>query len=186
MVKASVMGISKGGDTVDTEFNPKDILLVFGANIRKAREMQGLGIAELAASIEYDRGCLSSLEYGEQNIEYITALNLARKLNTPFHALFSRNYLNASVNENVGLSGTFTEDDYLLVFIENFQRAMKWKQLKQIEIYSATDVQTAMVSRIINRKSLNPTISTLYAMAYTVDVEMYSLFSRNTIKEEGI
>ena len=77
---------------MNSEFNPKDILLVFGANIRKTREAQGLGIAELASSIKYDRGCLSLLEYGEQNIEYITALNLARKLNAPFPALFSRNY----------------------------------------------------------------------------------------------
>ena len=78
---------------MEAEFNVKDILLVFGANIRRAREMQGLGIAELAASIDYDRGCLSSLEYGEQNIEYSTALNLARKLNVPFPALFSRNQM---------------------------------------------------------------------------------------------
>jgi transcriptional regulator with XRE-family HTH domain len=168
--------------SLDSEFNPKDILLVFGANIRKAREMQGLGIAELAASINYDRGCLSSLEYGEQNIEYITALNLARKLNAPFPALFSRNYINNPTNDSSTISGTFTEDDYLLVFIENIQKVMKSKQLKQIEIYGATDVQTAMVSRIMHRKAQNPTIRTLYAMAYTVDTEMYSLFLRTEEK----
>ena len=64
---------------MDLEFDPKEILLVFGANVRRTREMQGLSISELASSIDYDRGCLSSLEYGEQNIEYITALNLALK-----------------------------------------------------------------------------------------------------------
>jgi len=169
---------------VDLEFDPKEILLVFGANIRKARKMQGLSISELATSIGYDRGCLSSLEYGEQNIEYITALNLARKLNAPFPALFSRNYLNNLANENISFSGNFTEDDFLLIFIENFQRALKSKRLKQIEIYGATDVQTAVISRIINRKTFNPTIKTLYAMAYTADVEMYSLFLRSTIQEE--
>lgn len=169
---------------MDLEFDPKEILLVFGANVRKAREMQGLGISELATSIGYDRGCLSSLEYGEQNIEYITALNLARKLNAPFPSLFSRNYLNDLANENTSFYGNFTEDDFLLVFIENYQRVMKSKQLKQIEIYGATDVQTAIISRIINRKVLNPTIKTLYAMAYTADVEMYSLFLRSAIQEE--
>lgn len=53
---------------------------------------------------------------------------------------------------------------------------MKSKQLRQIEIYGATDIQPALISRLINRKALNPTIKTLYAMAYTIDVEMYNLF----------
>ena len=167
---------------MNSEFNPKDILLVFGANIRKTREAQGLGIAELASSIKYDRGCLSLLEYGEQNIEYITALNLARKLNAPFPALFSRNYFNDLLSDNSFNSLTFTEDDYLLVFIENIQKIMRNKQLKQIEFYGATDIQTAIVSRIMHRKAQNPTIRTLYAMAYTVDAYMYSLFSRTEEK----
>jgi len=165
---------------VDIEFTSKDILIVFGTNIRKSRELRGLGIAKLASLIKYDRGCLSSLEYGEQNIKYITALNLARKLNVPFPALFSRHYL----NDNSPFIETFTEDDYLLVFIENFKKAMIRKQIKQIEIYSATDIQTSLISRIINRKSLNPTINTLYAMSYTVGEEMCALFSRNTIRED--
>lgn len=168
---------------MDAEFNPAEILLVFGSNIRKTREMQGYTISDLAASIEYDRGCLSALEYGEQNIEYTTALNLARKLNVPFPALFSRNYLNDLANDKNDFSGNYKEDDYLLVFVENFKRDMKSKQLKQIEIYGATDTQTAMVSRIINRKALNPTIKTLYAMSYTVGTEMYNLFLRNTREE---
>jgi DNA-binding XRE family transcriptional regulator len=167
---------------LEAEFNVKDILLVFGANIRKAREMQGLGIAELAASINYDRGCLSSLEYGEQNIEYITALNLARELNVPFPALFSRNYLNELSSDSSSISGTFTEDDYLLVFVENIKKVMRSKQLKQIEFYGATDIQTAMVSRIMHQKTQNPTIRTQYAMAYTVDTDMYSLFLRTEDK----
>ena len=76
---------------MNSEFNPTEIQLVFGSNIRKSREMQGYTLSDLATSIGYDRGCLSALEYGEQNIEYNTALNLARKLNVPFPALFSRN-----------------------------------------------------------------------------------------------
>ena len=168
---------------MDVEFNLAEILMIFGTNIKKSRKIRGYAISELATSIEYDRGCLSSLENGEQNIEYITALNLARKLNVPFPALFSRNYLNSSANENLDFSDTFIEDDYLLVFIENFQKVMKSKQLKQIEIYGATNVQTAMISRIINRKILNPTIKTLYAMAYTVNVEMYSLFIRSNMED---
>lgn len=171
---------------MDTEFNPTEILLIFGSNIRKSREMQGYTISDLAASIEYDRGCLSALEYGEQNIEYNTALKLAQKLNVPFPDLFSRNYLNKLTKAKNGFLRTYKEDDYLLVFIENFKKDIQCKQIKQIEIYGATDIQTAMISRIINRKALNPTIKTLYAMAYTVNTEMYSLFTRNTREDEEI
>lgn len=170
---------------MDLEFYPTKILIVFGSNIKKAREMQGYSISDLATSIKYDRGCLSALEYGEQNIKYQTALKLARKLNVPFPVLFSRNYPNILTSGNIKFSGNFIEDDYLLVFIENFQRIMKSKQIKQIEIYGATNVQTAMISRIINHKVLNPTIKTLYSMAYTIDVEMYNLFLRN-VREEDI
>ena len=171
---------------MEAEFNPTDILLVFGSNIRKSREMQGYTISDLAVSIGYDRSCLSALEYGEQNIEYNTALSLARKLNVPFPALFSINYLNSLAGDNNDFSGTFKEDDYLLIFIENLKREMQHKQIKQIEIYGATDIQTAMISRIINHKALNPTIKTLYAMAYTVANEMYILFTRNTREDEEI
>ena len=171
---------------MEAEFNPTDILLVFGSNIRKSREMQGYTISDLAVSIGYDRSCLSALEYGEQNIEYNTALSLARKLNVPFPALFSSNYLNSLAGDNNDFSGTFKEDDYLLIFIENLKREMQHKQIKQIEIYGATDIQTAMISRIINHKALNPTIKTLYAMAYTVANEMYILFTRNTREDEEI
>lgn len=34
----------------------------------------------------------------------------------------------------------------------------------------------------MHRKAQNPTIRTLYAMAYTVDADMYSLFSRTEEK----
>lgn len=81
---------------MNLKFDPKEILLIFGINIKRTREMQGLRISKLATSIGYDRGCLSSLERGEQNIEYITALNLARKLQISFPTLFSRNYYNDS------------------------------------------------------------------------------------------
>ena len=71
----------------------KEILLVFGQNIKKAREKQNLDIRELASRAKYDRNCLSQLEYGEHNITYKTAVKLAKELNTSFPALFSRNYL---------------------------------------------------------------------------------------------
>ncbi|MDD6427890.1 MAG: helix-turn-helix transcriptional regulator [Lachnospiraceae bacterium] len=171
---------------MDTEFIPTEILLVFGTNIRKSRERLGYTISDLAASIKYDRGCLSALEYGEQNIEYITALNLARKLDVSFPDLFSRNYINNSAYDKGNRSNVFKDDDYLLVFIENFKREVRSRQIKQIELYAATDIRTETISRIINRKAFNPTIKTLYAMSYMVDTDMYSLFSRTTRKDEVI
>lgn len=167
------------GDKMDSEFNLEKMLLVFGSNIRKSREIQGYSISNLAISIKYDRGCLSALENGKQNVKYLTALNLARKLNVPFPALFSRNFLNKTGSALFDSATNFIEDDYLLIFIENFQKIMKYNQFKQIEVYAATDIQTAIISRITNRKTLNPTLKTLYAMAYTAGVEMYQLFLRN-------
>lgn len=169
---------------MDSEFCPEEMLLIFGSNIKKSREMRGYSISDLATSIEYDRGCLSALEHGEQNIKYQTALKLARELNVSFPALFSRNYSSEIIINDINFSGDFIEDDYLLVFIENFLKIMKSKQIKQIEIYGATDVQTAIISRIVNQKAINPTIRTLYAMAYTAGTEMYSLFLRNSREKD--
>lgn len=169
---------------MDSKFNSSEILLILGANIQKSRKMRGYTISDLATSIKYDRSCLSGLEYGEQNIKYMTALNLACKLDVPFPALFSRNYPNNLSNNKIDSFCNFTKDDYLLVFIENLRKIMKSKQIKQIDIYGATDIQTATISRIINRKSRNPTIKTLYAMAYTTETSMYDLFLRTAIKED--
>lgn len=166
---------------MNTEFKPEELLMILGQNIKTTRERIGYGISELAVKIRYERNCLSAAEYGEQNLEYNTVLNLSRALNVPFPTLFSRNYQNVFVSNNVILSGDFVEDNYLLVFIENYQREMKNHQLKQVEVYAATDICPETISRVINKKVLNPTIKTLYAMAYTCGTDMYSLFLRKTI-----
>ena len=165
---------------MDTEFKPDEILVVLGHNIRTTRERNGYGLSELAAEISYDRNCLSAAEYGEQNLEYNTVLNLSRALNVPFPTLFSRTYQNTYVNAD-SFTGGFIEDDYLLVFIENYQREMKSQQLNQVEVYAAADIRPETISRILNKKANNPTIKTLYAMAYTVGVDMYNLFLRKTM-----
>ena len=166
---------------MDTEFKPEEMLMILGQNIRTTRERKGYGISELAAKIKYERNCLSATEYGEQNLEYNTVLNLSRALNVPFPTLFSRNYQNVFMSNNVILSGDFIEDNYLLVFIENYQREMKNHQLNQVEVYAATNIRPETISRIINKKGLNPTIKTLYAMAYTCGTDMYNLFLRKTM-----
>lgn len=166
---------------MDIDFNPKEILVVLGHNIRTTRERKGYSISDLANEIGYDRNCLSNAEYGEQNLEYKTVLNIARALNVPFPALFSRNYQNPSADYDSGLFGDFIEDDYLLVFIENYQQIMKSQQINQIEIYAASDIRPETISRIINKKILNPTTKTLFAMAYTLGIDMYNLFLRKTM-----
>ena len=94
--------------------------------------------------------------------------------------MFSRNYQNASTDYDGGLSGEYIEDDYLLVFVENYQRVMRSQQINQIEVYAAADVRPETISRILNKKILNPTIKTLYAMAYTSGIDMFNLFLRKT------
>ena len=166
---------------MDTEFKPEDILIVLGQNIRITRERRGYSIYGLAAEVGYDRNCLSAAEYGEQNLEYSTVLKLSRILNIPFPALFSRNFQNDSVSYDRSLSDGFIEDDYLLVFVENYLREMKSHQINQVEVYAAAGIRPETISRIINGKVQNPTIKTLYAMAYTTGIDMYSLFQRKAI-----
>lgn len=151
----------------------QEVLLVFGQNIKKAREKQDLSIRELANRIGYDRNCLSLLEYGEQNITYETAVRLAKELNTPFPALFSRNYL---LNDE----DYFCEDDFLMVFIENLKRELKQKNIMQLQVYIECGVPEAVISRVLNGKTDNPTIGTLCKIATGItDGNMTRVFSKD-------
>ena len=151
----------------------KEILLVLGQNIQKAREKQNIDIKELANRIGYDRICLSRLEYGEQNVTYKTAMKLAKELNTSFPSLFSRNYLSENVEE-------FCEDDFLMVFIENIKHELKVKGITQTRIYIEYGVPESVISRVLSKKTDNPTLDTLYKIAMgATDIEMSKLFSRN-------
>lgn len=160
----------------EDKFNAGDTLIVFGTNIRKAREMQNLTISELADRAKYYRGCLSSVEYGEQNLRYEKAVGLARVLDVPFPALFSRNFM----NEDCNFSEPFQEDKFLLVFVENYKRELMAKNLKQTNVHNATGHDRVVVNRILNQKNCNPTITTLAALASVTGSELYSLFLRNT------
>lgn len=164
----------------EEKFNVGDTLIVFGTNIRKAREMQNLTISELADRAKYYRGCLSSVEYGEQNLRYEKAVGLARALDVPFPALFSRNFMNDDANGGCNFSEPFQEDKFLLVFVENYKRELMAKNLKQTNVHNATGQDCVVVNRILNQKNCNPTIMTLAALASVTGSELYSLFSRNT------
>lgn len=155
----------------------KDLFLVLGQNIRRARERKNLDIKELANRIHYDRVCLSRMEYGEQNITYKTAIKIAAELDVSFPALFSRNYL------SVDTEG-FREDNFLLVFIENIKRELKVNGMLQTHIYIECGIQESSISRLLSGKIKNPTLGTLCKIASAVtDGNMTRLFSRNIIKE---
>lgn len=163
----------------DLEYDPNQILLVFGENIRKARKQKQMSLYALAESIHYDRTCLSRLEREGQNIEYQTSLRLAQALNVSYPSLFSRNFMASASDPESAFHEPFCEDDYLFVFIENFQRRMRKHNVLQMQVYIHTGVSESAVSRVIHGSNKNPTLETLYAMAFTAHCDMHRLFSRN-------
>lgn len=155
-------------------------VIVFGQNIRRARERKNLRICQLASLSGYDRLCLSRLEYGSQNIQYGSALDLAKALDTPFPPLFSRNYLNEQANNRFSYSGGYSEDDFLLVYTENIRRELQMRGINQTRIYINCGVPESVVSRIMKGKDKNPTIQTLCKMATVTNRDLNYLFSRTT------
>jgi transcriptional regulator with XRE-family HTH domain len=162
-----------------TEYNPQSVLIVFGQNIKKVREANGYTIYEVAHLSQYDRICLSQLEYGEQNIKIQTAIKLAKVLDVAFPALFSRNFMDGDfAHPELQIGTSFVKDDYLKVFAENFRKRLKANGDTEITVVETTGVPNTTVSRIVRGKYTNPTLVTLNAMAYTSKTDLYSLFLR--------
>ena len=157
-----------------------EYVVVFGQNIRRAREKKNLRICQLASLSGYDRLCLSRLEYGTQNIQYRSALDLAKALNTPYPDLFSRNYLNEQDNDRFNYSCGYSEDDFLLVYAENIRRELRMYGINQTRIYIESGVPESVISRIMNGKDKNPTIQTLCKIAAVTNRDLNYLFSRTT------
>lgn len=155
----------------------QEALIVFGRNIRIARERKGMTLSRLAKSAGYDRLCLSRLECGAQNITYAAAVALAKALDAPFPLLFSRNYAFAPY-------GAFAEDDFLLVFSENFKRELAKQGLSQFQVYMACGLSESAVSRMIHGKLSNPTLTTLSRMAAAVNADLSVLFRRSFLNTE--
>ena len=167
----------------DFEYEFNQTLLVFGQNIRKARKQKQVSLHTLAETIHYDRGCLTKLEQKGQNIEYQTSIKLAKALNVSYPALFSRNFMESKSNLETDFNEPFCDDDYLFVFIENFQRSMRKRNASQVQVYINTAVSESAVSRVIHGDNKNPTLKTLYAMSFTSHCDMHHLFSRNAEEE---
>ncbi len=168
----------------EDDFSADRVLLVFGENIKKARLRKNLTKKELADNAAYDRGSLCKLEKGQMNIKLMTAVKLARTLNVSFPALFSRNFMKPNPGSQIDFSGAFQEDNYLLVFREKFNKQLKKYSMHQVSVTDITELNEQMVSRLVKGVIKNPTLKTLYALAYSVNGEMHNMFSRTQEEEK--
>ena len=150
------------------------ILAVLGQNLRTAREMKELSHLDVAQLSGYDRQCLSQLEYGEQNVRYNSVMKLAKALDVSFPALFSRAFKVLPDRE-----GDYQEDDYIAVFRTNFRRVLLKNNESQKNICARSGIPEASISRILRGGNSNPQVTTLYAMAESVHIELADLFKRS-------
>lgn len=163
-----------------SNYNGKEILQVFGQNIRFAREKRNYKIQDLASKAKYSRIDLSKIEYGEKDIQLSTAIKLARVLDIPLPELFSRNYANSYEQKPVQDRLGFQNDDYLLVFATNVRATLNSLYRNETSFYSEIGMDPSTVSRILSQKVKDPRISTLDAIAISISKNLYELFSRTT------
>ena len=160
--------------------------IVFGQNIKNAREKQNITKQKLAESIGYDRNSLSKLERGEKNVQYKTAVRLAEALDVPFPKLFSRNYVDGrdrQAEKSSSIPEHFVQDDYLMVYIENIRFKYLSQNLTQQDLASDSGLTKALVNMILHKENKNPTIDTLYKMAKAAGGSLEEMFSRASERE---
>lgn len=105
-----------------SNYNIKEILQVFGQNIRFARKKRNFTIKDLAQKAKYSRIDLSKIEYGEKDIQLNTAIKLARAIDIPLPDLFSRNYVDMYEQIPEQDKPVFKEDDFCLFFQQTFEQ----------------------------------------------------------------
>lgn len=161
-----------------SNYSSKEILQVFGQNIRFAREKRTYSLQNLAIKAKYSRIDLSKIEYGEKDIQLSTAIKLAKAMDISLPDLFSRNYISSyeQIPESDRLG--FQSDDYLLVFATNVRTVLNSLYRNEASLYSEIGMDPATVSRILNQKVKDPRISTLEAIAKSISKNLYELFSR--------
>ena len=161
-----------------SNYNNKEILQVFGQNIRFAREKRNFTIKDLAQKAKYSRINLSKIEYGEKDIQLNTVIKLARAIDIPLPDLFSRNYVDLyeQIPEQDRLG--FKEDDFLLVFSTNVRATLRSLFRNEVSFYSEIGMDPATISRILNQKIKDPRISTLEAISLSISKSLPELFSR--------
>ena len=178
---------NKEEQTLQQDKNEKiEGCIVFGKNIKNAREKQNITKQKLADSIGYDRNSLSKLERGEKNVQYKTAVRLAEALDVPFPKLFSRNYVDGKdrqAEKSLSMPEHFVQDDYLMVYIENIRFKYLSQNLTQQDLASDSGLTKALVNMILHKENKNPTIDTLYKMAKAAGGSLEEMFSRASERE---
>ena len=178
---------NKEEQTLQQDKNEKiEGCIVFGQNIKNAREKQNITKQKLAERIGYDRNSLSKLERGEKNVQYKTAVRLAEALDVPFPKLFSRNYVDGrdrQAEKSSSIPEHFVQDDYLMVYIENIRFKYLSQNLTQQDLASDSGLTKALVNMILHKENKNPTIDTLYKMAKAAGGSLEEMFSRASERE---
>ncbi len=163
-----------------SNYNCKEILQVFGQNIRFAREKRNYTIKDLALKAKYNRIDLSKIEYGEKDIQLSTAIKLAKAIDVPLPDLFSRNYVNLYEQIPEQDRPDFKEDDFLLVFSTNVRTILRSLFRNEVSFYSEIGMDPATVSRILNQRIQDPRISTLEAITKSISKSLPELLSRTS------
>ena len=152
------------------EKNKDNILKIFGRNIFQARSLKNISQRQLSIKSNYDRICLSRCELGNIDIRYQSALRITKALDMSFPESLSNNY---------NINFHYIEDDYLLVFRENFKAACLQSNTSNYEIAQNTGIPESMISKILSGKQKNPQIRTLSALAFGVNKSLPELISRH-------
>lgn len=70
----------------------KSNLHVFGANLQKLREAQGLSYRQMATACDIDHSKIAKIEKGQINITLTTVFQLAKALSVPPAQLFDGDF----------------------------------------------------------------------------------------------
>lgn len=148
----------------------------FGTNLQYIREDRKLTFKELSKKAKYDRQSIPLVEYGEKNIKFQTAFNLAKALDVSFPMMFSskiKEMDRSKLNEY-----KFQDDDFLMVFAANIKRHMSLTKLSQAKVADMVGLQYETVSRILTGTHKNPYVNHLAQMATAAGTNLYVLFTR--------
>lgn len=146
---------------------------VFGENIKNARRYRTISQKALSVKSGISRSSISTIENSKTDIYFETAKRLAESLNISLSQLFSRNFINANIEE-------YIDDDFLFNFSQNVKKILKNKNKYQIYLYTSTTLSSSTINEILNRK-VNPRLSSLYQIASALETTV----SKLVIREEG-
>ncbi|MBQ8799686.1 MAG: helix-turn-helix transcriptional regulator [Lachnospiraceae bacterium] len=150
---------------------------IFGSNLQALREDKNLRYEAFGELIQYDRNTLSCLEGGFQNIQFQTAVRIAKNLDKDLAMLFSRSFRD---DEKRCQSKKYSDIDYLAIFRAN---AIKRLTTNQMNVTDISEEHRETVSRILNGHITNPRIGTLSLIAHGLDTSLCALLTPPIKKE---